>query len=231
MKAGPQIGAGLSVAVAAIIAFASIFAAVSSQSSLPTATDIGSSEKPDAPTHVAAETKPAAPAQTEEPRGEQKATARQPAKEEPKESKLFSGVTTLDYRRIDRITLALVNEHRKEAGLEPVRWDFELAAIAGRHSASMITTGSFGHIDQSGFDVADRYRLNDISCSFPVTNKNAEGIFRSAKSVLEMEDGQIAAMMVGGWSKVAVENPDAERIGAGFALDSTGRLYSTINLC
>ena len=230
MKAGPQIGAGLSVAVAALIAFASIFAAVSSQSSLPTATDIGSSEKPDAPTHVAAETNPAAPAQTVEPR-DHKAPARQPNKEEPKESKLFSGVTTLDYRRIDRSTLALVNEHRKEAGLEPVRWDFELAAIAGRHSTGMITTGSFGHIDQSGFDVADRYRLTDISCSFPVTNKNAEGLFRSAKSVLEMEDGQVAAMMVGGWSKAVVENPDAERMGAGLALDSTGRLYSTINLC
>jgi uncharacterized protein YkwD len=140
-------------------------------------------------------------------------------------------VTTLDYRRIDRNTLVLVNEHRKEIGLEPVRWDFELAAIAGRHSTGMVATGNFGHADPSGFDVADRYRLNDISCSFPVTNKNAEGIFRIAKSVLEMEDGQVAAMMVEGWSKTAVENPDAERMGAGLALDTQGRLYSTANLC
>lgn len=139
-------------------------------------------------------------------------------------------MTTLDYRRIDRTILALVNEHRKEAGLEPVRWDFELAAVAGRHSISMIT-GSFSHTDQSGFDVADRYRLNDISCSFPVTGKNAEGISKSAKSVLEMSNEQVAAMAVGGWSQTIIENPGAERMGAGFAFDSEGRLYSTINLC
>lgn len=234
LKAGTQIGTGISIAVAALIAFASIFAAMSSQpqaSSISTGTDIGSSEKPDVPAPVAAENKPVPPAQKETPKKEKVQLLQWTEEPVTETTELYSGVTTLDYQRIDRHAFAMVNEQREKLGLAPLRWDFDLAGVAGRHSTDMVTNNYFAHADSLGFDVADRYRLEEISCSFQVTNKNAEGIYKSSRSVLEMTEAQIAAMMVGGWSEYALENPDAERMGAGFAIDSEGRLFSTINLC
>jgi hypothetical protein len=43
----------------------------------------------------------------------------------------------------------------------------------------MIVGDYFGHTDLSGFDIADRYRLEKITCSSRVSNGSAETIYRN----------------------------------------------------
>ena len=67
---------------------------------------------------------------------------------------------------------------RKSSAFSSSRWTWIWPEWqAGRHSTSKIVGDYFGHTDLSGFDIADRYRLEKITCSFRVPNGSAETIY------------------------------------------------------
>jgi hypothetical protein len=138
---------------------------------------------------------------------------------------------TLDYLHIERPIVRLVNKHKKELGLQLLKMDLDLGSVAGRHSTSMILGDYFDHTYLSGFDIADRYRLEKITCSSRVSNGSAETIYRNTGPVLEMAEVEIAGMVFDRLSRPVVENPVAWRIGAGISVDDRGGLYATANLC
>src|SRR5882757_4972889 len=55
------------------------------------------------------------------------------------------GPTYEDLPRAAASTLCLMNAERAANGLAPLRWDDQLAAAAGAHSADMARTGYFAH--------------------------------------------------------------------------------------
>jgi hypothetical protein len=138
---------------------------------------------------------------------------------------------TLDYLHIERPIVRLVNEHNKELSLQLLKMDLDLAGVAGRHSTSMIVGDYFGHTDLSGFDIADRYRLEKITCSSRVSNGSTETIYRNTGPVLEMAEVEIAGMVFDRLSRSVVEHPVARRIGVGISVDDRGGLYATANVC
>lgn len=69
---------------------------------------------------------------------------------------------------------------RKSSAFSCSRWTWIWPEWqAGRHTTSKIVGDYFGHTDLSGFDIADRYRLEKITCSFRVPNGSAETIYRT----------------------------------------------------
>jgi hypothetical protein len=139
---------------------------------------------------------------------------------------------TLDYLHIERTIVRLVNEHKKELSLQLLKMDLGLAGVAGRHSTSKIVGDYFGHTDLSGFDIADRYRLEKITCSSRVSNGSAETIYyKNTGPVLEMAEVEIAGMVFDRLSRPVVEHPIARRIGVGISVDDRGGLYATANVC
>jgi hypothetical protein len=138
---------------------------------------------------------------------------------------------TLDYLHIERPIVRLVNEHKKELGFQLLKMDSDLAGVAGRHSTSMIVGDYFGHTDLSGFDIAERYRLEKITCSSKVSNGSAETIYRNTGPVLKMAEVEIAGMVFDRLSRPVVENPVTGRIGVGISVDDRGGLYATANMC
>ena len=229
-----NVGIIMSAAVAATIALASIFAAASSSSQLlPAGTGIGSvlNEQPatmatssDTDDFIAPEENPPAK-QPEEPVEKKK------AKPMATIEISFQKPSALDYQRIERGIQKLVNEHRQELSLSPLKTSFDLHAVAGRHSASMSAGGYLKHADPSGFDALDRYRLEGISCSFAITNDGAESLFMSSESILGMAEAEIALLAFRGLVGSAIENPDATQMGAGVSVDGKGRMYATANFC
>jgi hypothetical protein len=123
----------------------------------------------------------------------------------------------LDYLHIERPIVGLVNEHKKELGLQLLKMHLDLAGVAGRHSTTMIVGDYFGHTDLSGFDIADRYRLEKITCSSRVSNGSAETIYRNTGPVLEMAEVEIAGMVFDGLSRPVIENPVAGTSGSHFS--------------
>ena len=109
--------------------------------------------------------------------------------------------------------------------------DLDLAGVAGRHSTSMIVGDYFGHTDLSGFDIADRYRLEKITCSSRVSNGSTETIYRNTGPVLKMAEVEIAGMVFDRLSRSVVEHPVARRIGVGISVDDRAGLYATANVC
>lgn len=138
---------------------------------------------------------------------------------------------TLDYLHIERPIVRLVNEHKKELGLQVLKMDLDLAGVAGRHSTSMIVGDYFSHTDLSGFDIADRYRLEKIACSSRVSNGSAETIYRNTGPVLEMAEVKIAGMVFDRLSRPVVENPVPGASGDGISVDDRSGLYATANVC
>ena len=229
-----NVGIVISAAVAAIIALASIFAAASSSSQLlPAGTGIGSESEGDQPAEIAANDSSGGFAVPEK----EQPPAEQPEKPVEKKARPAAAEvslqkpSTLDYQRIERGIQKLVNEHREELGLGPVKTSFDLYAVAGRHSASMSANGYLGHADPFGFDAFNRYRLEGVSCPFAVTNEGAESLFRSRESVLGMAEPEIARMAYEGLSRSAIENPGATQVGVGASADGEGTLYVAANVC
>jgi hypothetical protein len=233
-----NVGIVISAAVAAIIALASIFAAAASSSSsqlLPAGTGIGSESEGDQPAEIAVNDTSGGFAVPE--KEQQLPPADQP--EKPAEKKAmpaaaeisFQKPSALDYQRIERGIQKLVNEHREEMDLGPVKTSFDLYAVAGRHSASMSANGYLGHADPFGFDAIDRYLLEGVSCPFAVTNEGVESLFRSRESVLGMAEPEIARMAFEGLSRSAIENPGATQVGIGASSNGEGTLYVAANVC
>lgn len=56
----------------------------------------------------------------------------------------------LDLERVAQRIHRLVNQKRREAGLQPLHYDHELAALAGSHCRDMAEKGFFGSVDPAG---------------------------------------------------------------------------------
>jgi uncharacterized protein YkwD len=67
----------------------------------------------------------------------------------------------------------VINDQRREHGLEPLEHRDDLAAVAREFSAQMIDEEFFDHVDPAGESVADRVRAADIG--FTVVGENLYG--------------------------------------------------------
>ncbi len=71
----------------------------------------------------------------------------------------FAAVTDVrPAREAEQELFGLVNEERREAGLEPLGWCDKCAVVARRHSKDMYVQGYFSHVDDDGVDPFDRMR-------------------------------------------------------------------------
>ncbi len=76
------------------------------------------------------------------------AISRVPAKEEQK-------LKPTDFK-LEKKTFELINEKRKESGLEPVKWNDKIAELARQHSENMAKFSFFSHIGLNGRTVDQR---------------------------------------------------------------------------
>jgi uncharacterized protein YkwD len=63
---------------------------------------------------------------------------------------------TTDIRHIQKATLCLHNRERLEDGLSKLRWNRELAGVAGKHARDMVARHYFAHGSAGGRDHMDR---------------------------------------------------------------------------
>lgn len=61
--------------------------------------------------------------------------------------------------RLEDAVTQLVNDHRRKAGLRPLRANERLRAAARQHSEAMARRGFFSHVDPDGFSAFDRMLL------------------------------------------------------------------------
>jgi uncharacterized protein YkwD len=157
-------------------------------------------------------------------------------------------IPSLDLIRVERRTHELVNEERRDQGLDALSLDHELSRVARGHSEDMSDREYFAHVSPEGEDFADRYAAAGYDCRVPVSEGYATGGENVAKTyfMAPLEDGErhrdaadVARGIVDGW----MDSPDhrenilrscwrCEGIGVS-ATDEDGRLavYATQNFC
>ena len=64
-----------------------------------------------------------------------------------------------------------INDERRENGLQPLKWDPQLATIAFSHSSDMAERDYFDHVSPEGEDFADRYEENHYSKDTRIGNQ------------------------------------------------------------
>lgn len=66
-------------------------------------------------------------------------------------------------REAEKELFELMNEERRDAGVEPLEWCAKCAEVARRHSKDMYAEGYFSHVDDDGVDPFDRMRKARIA--------------------------------------------------------------------
>lgn len=103
--------------------------------------------------------------------------------------------------------LALTNAIRNEAGLEPLRWNVDLADAAEAHSVDMAENDYFSHRSRDGSSVGDRVRDEGYQWS-----RVAENIAAGQDTPEEVVD----AWMNSSGHRANILNPAYEEIGIGW---------------
>ncbi len=99
---------------------------------------------------------------------------------------LPSGPESSGRGTIEDQVAVLVNDYRQSIGCRRLVWNSELAEVARRHSADMLSRSYFGHEDPDGKDL--RYRLRSAGVRFSLAGENIAQGFRyadAAKAVFE----------------------------------------------
>lgn len=117
-------------------------------------------------------------------------------------------------RRMERVVFDLVNQERRERGLEPLAWDEQLAERAREWSRQMAEAGALEHQDpRQMLEQADE--LSGVG----------ENIFRATGAVP-------ASTVHVGWMRseghrVNVLRPEFDRLGVGFVCTEEGEVFAT----
>ncbi|MEV7187743.1 CAP domain-containing protein [Kitasatospora sp. NPDC093102] len=114
--------------------------------------------------------------------------------------------------RTEDDVLALVNEHRRRAGLGPLRTDDRLRASARAHSADMARRGYFDHTDPDGGNPPDRMR----AAGYP--DPAAENLARGQRSPHEV----VQAWMNSPGHRKNIMKPEVTTLGVGIHLGDGG---------
>lgn len=117
-------------------------------------------------------------------------------------------------RRMERLVLDLVNDERRERGLEPLVWDEQLAELAREWSRGMAQDGSLEHQDPQ--------RMLERSDGFSGVGEN---IFRSTDPV-PASTVHVRWMRSDG-HRANVLRPEFDRLGVGFVCTEDGAVFAT----
>ena len=92
------------------------------------------------------------------------AERRPPQENVPTDERRFSPVDDPLHPSYDseRQMLALLNDERRDEGLDPLQWCQKCAVVARSHSKNMYRGGFFSHVDQEERDPFDRMQAADI---------------------------------------------------------------------
>jgi uncharacterized repeat protein (TIGR02543 family) len=115
--------------------------------------------------------------------------------------------TTHDAAAFEREVLRLVNIERANHGLNPLQWDYALAAIARAHSIDMVHRGFFSHNCLGGLSPFDRMRSAGISY-----RSAAENLAAGQRTPKEVVDG----WMNSPGHRANILNPNLTHLGVGF---------------
>ena len=138
---------------------------------------------------------------------------------------------------IEQYIVLATNVERADAGLAPLQWDAELAAVARSHSGDMAANGYFSHINLQGEDPTDRA----VRLEYPVIKHLGGGrmVTGIAENIGMMPTGNVADVgfveedakavaeaMVMMWMaspghRENILEPGYDRIGVGVAYDGT----------
>ncbi|MFF7296731.1 sigma-70 family RNA polymerase sigma factor [Streptomyces sp. NPDC008265] len=116
--------------------------------------------------------------------------------------------------------LIAVNAERVKAGCAPVRAHQTLTRIAQAHSDDMATHGYFDHTDPAGLDSGDRIEASGY---------DADG-YNENLSTYATPESAVKSWMSGGGHREAILDCDHQDAGIGFAEDSEGEEYWTLDL-
>ncbi|MDS0281524.1 CAP domain-containing protein [Haloarcula onubensis] len=242
------------LSLAAVVLFAvfgtGVFVGMQVGGAAPGATDAGpQADTPDGTDSSATPTPAAEPAATPTPsEGDDEEPAADRERIPPRE---------FNERNVSAAIVADVNDAREAEGLEPLSTTGttteNLRAMAAGHSDAMAEAGLVRHtID--GVTSADRYRQYDLysTCQFQVEsyiedaeNDALEAVGRTYAGQEYPDDGTqrfnandtaVAAALTDDWLSTGLFRErlfygNADRIGVGVTVTSTGAVYATANVC
>lgn len=117
-------------------------------------------------------------------------------------------------RQMERLVFDLVNDERRERGLEPLEWDDQLAELAREWSSEMADQGRLEHQDPE--------RMLERSEGFTGVGEN---IFR-ATGPLPASTIHVSWMRSDG-HRANVLRPEFDRLGVGFLCTGDGEVWAT----
>jgi len=117
----------------------------------------------------------------------------------------------LSVAAVENGSFLLVNQARTDAGLDPLQYDPDIAAVARAHSEAMRDLGFFGHIDPSGQSFSDR--LHAAGIQFTEVAENLGRVENAADPAGFLDQQFLTSTN----HRANILNPDFTRIGVGVA--------------
>jgi uncharacterized protein YkwD len=122
---------------------------------------------------------------------------------------------TASYTSEEQQALALLNADRAANGLQPVKLNAQLTALAESYVKDMINRGYFAHNNPEGLSPFDRMRQAGISYRYAGENLAINKTITGAESAFMSSSGHRANILNGNYTQV----------GIGVAHSSNGMLY------
>jgi uncharacterized protein YkwD len=124
-----------------------------------------------------------------------------------------------DLRRAEREMLVMINQARRKAGLYPVKWDDDLAAIARSHSADMVRNDFFFHVSPTTGDLEARMKRAGLTARGFTENLANNRTLRGAHDGLMDSPGH----------RKNILDPEADRVGIGIVRQGEDAIMVTQN--
>jgi len=124
-----------------------------------------------------------------------------------------------DLRKAEREMLALINKARRGAGLAPLTFDGELAAVARGHSRDMVRNRFFGHISPRRGDLTARMKRAGLH-AYAFTENLAQN---------RTVEGAHKGLMDSPGHRKNILDPRASRVGIGIVRDDSRGIMVTQN--
>lgn len=142
----------------------------------------------------------------------------------------------LDIRQIEKRIHALINVERTDKGLNPLKFNNALSAIARAHSRDMGRRDYFSHQTPEGLDPFDRYDKAAFKCEVRVgsiTYMGAEniGFLAGYSTVEDIAQNAVVNWMNSSGHRKNILTPHWLTQGIGVYITPTGVILVTQNFC
>lgn len=145
----------------------------------------------------------------------------------------------LDFDRIERLIMVLVDEIRAEHGLESLEEHPGISDAAQGHSDHMVEADFYDHVAPDGTTHQDRVNAVGLEC---FASENIAVVWydrrmNSHAGVVRLQtEAEIAEYLVDAWMnspghRANILHEDFSRDGVGISANKAGKIYATHNFC